>query len=180
MRQKTALQPLDRQQRQLVIKATNAYVAKASQLWGRVFAPLPVCFDLRGRAAGMYRVRNGQREIRYNPYIFAKYYDAGMTQTVPHEVAHYVVDVLYGLRRVRPHGREWQQVMRSLGAEPRATASFDLTGVPVRRQQRFNYVCACDEALALSARRHNAVRRGTARYYCRRCGQQLRAQDERA
>jgi SprT protein len=128
-----------------------------------------VTFDLAGSAAGMYRVCRGERVIRYNPYIFAKYFENNLAVTVPHEVAHYVTDRLYGLRNIRPHGVEWKTIMRSLGAEPRVTARYDLTGVPVRRQRRFSYRCECSTH-QLSSCRHNRIQRGQSSYLCRRCG----------
>ncbi|VAW77715.1 Protein sprT [hydrothermal vent metagenome] len=155
-----------------VQQATQACVARAASLFEREFAAPPVLFDLSGRAAGQYRVLRGEIAIRYNPYIFARYFDDNLNETVPHEVAHFVVDQLWGLRRVRAHGAEWRSVMRELGAEPRATARFDLTGLPVRRQRRFAYRCAC-RSHELTTCRHNRVQRGDARYHCRQCGESL-------
>ncbi|MGD8581085.1 MAG: SprT-like domain-containing protein, partial [Gammaproteobacteria bacterium] len=91
-----------------------------------------------------------------------------IVSTVPHEVAHYVVDVLYGVMNVRPHGAEWQKVMFSLGAEPSVTGNYDLSGIPVRRQRRHTYQCACT-IHQISAVRHNKIRLGKARYFCRYC-----------
>jgi len=167
------IEPIDSQRRVQVVHATEVCLARAEVLFGRRFPVIPISFDLRGRSAGMYRVRGGVRCIRYNPYIFAKYFADGLSQTVPHEVAHYVTDLLYGLRRVRPHGREWQAVMRRLGAEPRATGRYDLAGIPLRRQRCVVYRCACTEH-QLGTRRHRAVSRGEARYVCRRCKSELR------
>ena len=163
------IEPIDAARQQTVRQATDACLRRAGEICRRDFAPIPVSFDLRGRAAGMYRVRQGRRGIRYNPYIFAKFFDDNLAVTVPHEVAHYVTDMLYGVRGVRPHGVEWQAVMRSLGAEPRASGDYDLKGVPVRRQRRFTYACGC-ATHRLTARRHNRVHRGEASYHCRRCG----------
>jgi len=163
------VEPIDTVQEQVVRDVTAACLRRAGKICGRDFPSIPVSFDLSGRAAGMYRVRYGRRGIRYNPYLFAKYFDDGLTATVPHEVAHYVTDLLYGLHNVRPHGVEWQAVMRSLGAEPRATGYYDLTGVPVRRQRRYTYACDC-ATHRLTTRRHNKVHRGEALYRCRRCG----------
>ena len=97
-----------------------------------------------------------------------------MAVTVPHEVAHYLVDCLHGLGRVRPHGVQWRGIMNAFGVEPRATGSFDLTGIPVRRQRRFTYRCECSTH-HLATRRHNSVQRGEARYRCRDCGETLTA-----
>jgi SprT protein len=160
--------PLGREQRQQVVEATCATIAQATELFGRGFAEIPVTFELRGRAAGMYRVRGGQRVIRYNPYIFARYFTDNLVNTVPHEVAHYVTDVLYGLRRVRPHGPEWRAVMRAFGVEPVATCRYDLDGIPVRRQRRYSYRCGC-MTHSVSAVRHRRIQDGRMRYHCRRC-----------
>jgi SprT protein len=164
-----SLQPIGERQRQQVLRATCDCLRRAEEIYRREFAAIPVTFDLRGRAAGMYRVRGDRRSIRYNPYLFAKYFADSLSATVPHEVAHYVTDILYGMRNVRPHGLEWRAVMRSLGGEPRATGRYDLAGVPVRRQGRFTYRCGCTTHL-LSACRHNRQRSGKARYHCRLCG----------
>ncbi len=159
-------------QRSQVLQATQDCVVRAAGLFEHVFVAPPVRFDLSGRAAGQYRVFGSEVAIRYNPYIFARYFEDNLNETVPHEVAHFVVDQLWGLRRVRAHGAEWQSVMRALGAEPRATARYDLTGLPVRRQRRFAYRCTCRRH-ELTTCRHNRVQRGDARYHCRYCGQPL-------
>ena len=163
------IQPLDEQQREQVRRATADCLLQASQMFQFSPASVAVTFDLSGSAAGMYRVCRGKRVIRYNPYIFAKYFENNLAVTVPHEVAHYVTDRLYGLRNIRPHGGDWKAVLRSLGAEPLVTARYDMTGVPVRRQRRFNYRCECGTHW-LSTCRHNRIQRGQSSYLCRRCG----------
>jgi SprT protein len=162
------IRPIDPLQQQQVLQATDSCLQRAGRLFGLQNAAVPVSFDLRGRAAGQYRVARGKPGIRYNPYIFARYFPDSLAETVPHEVAHHVVDRLYGLRNVRPHGAEWQQVMRLLGAVPRATARYDLSGIPVRRQRRFDYRCDCC-AHSITTSRHNRIRRGDAVYLCRCC-----------
>jgi len=160
--------PLSPEQRQRVVEATRRSIVRAGTLFGCDLAVIPVRFDLHGRAAGMYRVRGGQREIRYNPHIFARYFSDNLENTVPHEVAHYVIDMRHGLRRVRPHGPEWRAVMRAFGAVPVATCSYDLDGIPVRRQQRFSYRCACTTH-SISSVRHKRIQSGRVDYSCRRC-----------
>ena len=160
--------PIDKTQQDQVVAATHTCIQYAEQFLERELPFLPVAFDLKGRAAGMYRVRNEQRQIRYNPYIFGKYFEDNLANTVPHEVAHYVTDMLYGLRNVRPHGTEWQAVMHKLGAEPSVTCRYDLAGIPLRRQRRFSYRCDCSSH-AISTVRHNRVQRGLGNYVCRRC-----------
>ena len=162
------IEPIGSGDEQQVRALTDDYIDRASRIFKREFPPVPVLFDLKGRAAGMYKSHKHNRLIRYNPYIFAKYYDDNLMTTVPHEVAHYVVDMLYNAGRVRPHGAEWQQVMLSLGAEPKATGNYDLSGIPVRQQKRYSYQCNC-MTHRISSARHNKILRGKAQYYCRNC-----------
>ncbi len=168
----TLIHPITLEQQRQVVAETESYIQRASQLAEKPFSLITVRFNLRGSSAGMYRVRGDEREIRYNPYLFAKYFDDSLANTVPHEVAHYIVDCLYGLKRVRPHGREWQQWMLAFGAEPEVTCRYDMSGVPQRRQQRFEYRCAC-RCHHLTATRHNKVLRGLGSYQCKMCGQPL-------
>ena len=164
--------PIDSLREQLVRERTGDYIAQAGSVYNREFPLIPVMFDLSGRAAGMYRARSSERVIRYNPYIFARYFDDNLVTTVPHEVAHYVVDMMYDGRSVKPHGAEWRQVMLALGAEPSVTGNYDLSGLPLRRQKRHSYRCDC-MTHELSTARHNRIQRGAARYYCRKCKSSL-------
>lgn len=172
MSRPAVIEPIDAAQRLEVCAATLHHLKRAEALFGLKHCPVPVSFDLIGRAAGMYRVRRSERLIRYNPYIFARYFEHGLQTTVPHEVAHYVTDRLHGLANIRPHGPQWRAVMQALGVEPRASARFDLNGLPQRRQRRFAYRCACTTH-QLSACRHNKITGGRARYHCRACGEPL-------
>ena len=155
-----------------VVAATLECIRRSEQLYDRKFTPPLITFDLSGRAAGMYRVQGERRQIRYNPYIFARYFADNLANTVPHEVAHFVVNALYGRRKVQPHGIEWRAVMQRLGAEPSVTCRYDLSGIPQRRQRRFEYRCACNTH-AMSTVRHNRAQSGRGRYLCRQCRQPL-------
>ena len=128
------VEPIDAGQQQAVRLATESCLRRAGGLCRRDFASIPVSFDLTGRSAGMYRVRNGRRSIRYNAYLFAKYFEDNLAVTVPHEVAHYVTDMLHGLHRVRPHGKEWQGIMRALGGAPARLTGHSPRRLAVRRR----------------------------------------------
>jgi len=164
--------PIDAEAEARVIATTRDFLERAAAHFGRRFDEIPVLFDLKGRNAGMYRIRGHQRCIRYNPWLFAKYFDDNLAETVPHEVAHYVCDRLYGLRNIRPHGREWQAVMRLFGVEPRRTCSYDLEGIPQRQQRRHRYRCACREHQVTTVR-HKRIQQGRAQYLCKSCKQPL-------
>jgi SprT protein len=165
--------PLNDCAQEQVRAATQSYIDNASAIYGQPFAAVRVLFDLRGRIAGMYRVRDGLPEIRYNPWLFAKYFDDNLAVTVPHEVAHYVAHILHRRRRIRPHGPEWRAVLLDLGATDTArTCRYDMSGIPVRRQRLHAYRCSC-RTHTLTTRRHNRVSKREMRYICRHCGGDL-------
>ena len=130
--------------------------------------PTPeVRFDLRGKAAGQVRLAQGKIwQIRYNRLLLAREPDAYLIQTVPHEVAHLVAFAIHG-QRIRPHGREWQVVMRHFGAEPRRCHDFAVDDLAARRLRRFDYHCAC-RTHQLTSTRHHRIQAGQ-RYTCVAC-----------
>lgn len=169
----TAIEPIDPEQQAVVVNSTRQYIALAGELFGREFQVIPINFNLTGRAAGMYHVNRHERYIRYNPYIFSKYFADNLNQTVPHEVAHYVADMLYGIKNIRPHGKEWQRVMRMFGIEARIYCHYDLQGIPQRRHRRFMYACQCRD-YQITTRRHNMILRGERTYQCPACRARIR------
>lgn len=163
-----SLQP---EQQEQIVSATEACLYQIGVLMERTFDPIPVHFDLKGRAAGMYKVKGSQRMIRYNPYIFAHYFSENLSATVPHEVAHYVVDVMYGMRNTQPHGEEWKNIMALLNADASVTCNFNLENIPTKKYRRFDYSCSC-RTHQLTSIRHNRILKGM-RYLCRYCKQEL-------
>jgi len=170
------IEPINQRQRNTVIVHNNLYIERARTLFGRHFDPVDVLFDLSGGSAGMFKVSGRRCWIRYNPWLFAKYFQENLTGTVPHEVAHYIVHRLYGLHRVQPHGREWLAVMEAFEADPSVTGKFDLRGIPQRRQRRFTYLCDCRRH-QISTRRHNIMLRGEGSYQCIYCAAELTLAD---
>lgn len=170
--EKEQYQSLNGEQRQLVIDQTDHFLQRAEQVTRHKFKPIEIRFDLIGQVAGMYCVRHDTRWIRYNPFLFAKYFNDNLANTIPHEVAHYVVEQLYGFRGIKPHGQQWRQIMRKLGAEPSRTSDYDLEGIPHRRQRTYSYQCQCRQH-QLSTRRHNKIQRQGILYICRYCDQTL-------
>ena len=166
------IQPLSENLQEQVIQETNRFIKSAANYYDCKIKEIPVLFDLIGKSAGMYRVRAGQQVIRYNPYVFAKYFDDNFSETIPHEVAHYVTDILYGLRSIKPHGAQWKSVMQVFGVVANRTANYDLSGLPVRKFQTFVYHCGCQN-YELTSRRHNKIVKGTGHYMCRDCGGKL-------
>lgn len=170
------IQPLSADQQKHVIIETQRYIEQAIQLFGVKNTPVEIIFNLKGRSAGMYRVQRNifrhKREIRYNPYIFSKYFDDNFKTTIPHEVAHYVSDMIYGLHNIRPHGKEWKTIMQAFDANAAVTANYDLTGIPLKNRTLFTYQCSCREH-QLGTTRHNRIKKNRGKYYCKSCKQIL-------
>lgn len=172
------IEPIGAKQQQIIRQACEKLVSEATQRYGKKIKSPQVDFDLKGKSAGMYQVKRERlrtrRRIRINPWIAASNFEETIADTVPHEVAHYVVDCLYGIRRVKAHGLEWQEVMKAFGATPRARGSYTLEGIPHRQYRRFEYRCDC-RTHWLTAIRHNRVGNRQANYHCRYCGMAIQA-----
>lgn len=170
------IQPIHTEQQQQVILEVDRYRQLANHHYQRYFEPIEVVFNLRGRTAGMYKIKVvggiSYRQIRFNPWLFAKYEEDSWGNTIPHEVAHYIADCLYGFSNIKPHGREWQEIMNDFGAEPLVRANYDLRGIPTRKVNRYAYRCAC-RTVDLSSYRHQKVQRGLQQYICRDCRHSL-------
>lgn len=129
-----------------------------------------ILFDLKGKAAGQWRLRKGVEQLRFNPEAFVRDWSAHFPDTVAHEVAHSLVYRSFGWRRVRPHGAQWRAWMETFGCQPQVTHNTPLQG---RSMKTYAYRCTC-QTHALSARRHYLIQRRRYRYECRECGQRLR------
>lgn len=146
---------------------TSAAVEFYSRM--RILHPASVRLDLRGRAAGQWRLINGEEILRFNAEAFRIDWQAHFPATVAHEVAHSIVYRRFGLKSVRPHGPEWRDVMKTLGFPPDVTHRTPLTG---RRSRLYLYRCACQEH-RLGPRRHSLLQKGSHRYRCSCCGTPL-------
>jgi len=143
--------------------------ALAEEFYLKSFPRPEVTLNLRGRSAGVAELQRNR--LRFNPVLLKENQQAFLAQVVPHEVAHLIAWQLHG-RKIRPHGREWQQIMQQVfGLLPQTTHTFDVTRAA---KQGYIYQCACEEKQhALTLRRHNKIQRGQ-QYVCRRCGSRLR------
>lgn len=147
-----------------------ACLARARVLFPALRMPSISC-RLKGRTAGT--ADSARQRLRFNWQLLSENRQHFLSQTVPHEVAHWVVMEVVeraGRHRVKPHGPEWQQVMTNLyGVMPDVTHRMDVTAAS---PMPWAYGCACDAPHYFSHRRHANACRGH-RYRCRRCGEML-------
>jgi SprT protein len=150
-----------------VSRRTHALLDQARRDFAVRIPAADVRFDLRGRAAGQVRLTGAQSwQVRYNPSLLTRNPDDFVVQTVPHECAHLVAFAVYG-RGIRPHGEEWQGVMRHFGAEPQRCHNFPVDHLPTRRLRLFPYHCTC-RTHDLTSTRHRRVLAGQT-YCCAAC-----------
>lgn len=122
-----------------------------------------VNLNQRGKVAGSVHLQKNL--IKLNRKLFIQNFDDFLRQVVPHEVAHIICYQQFG--RVKPHGVEWQSLMRSLfQLDAHVTHKFDVSAVGM---QDFAYQCECNSLIMLSVVRHNKVNRGTQQYRCQKC-----------
>lgn len=155
---------------ELLHQAALERVEQALQRCCEVYPTLPapkVWFDLRGASAGQAHL--GRGGLRFNPVLLSDNRCAFFEDVIPHEMAHWLVFHLANGPHLKPHGREWQRVMRDLfGLAPRVTHRFDIK----RSQSRpYHYRCRC-QTHYFTARRHALVLKGR-HYRCRDCDQRL-------
>lgn len=132
--------------------------------------PAVIDFSLRGRCAGQAKVdRAGRTWLRINSQLLAENHDDFLNQTIPHEVAHLVVNwqARSRTRRPRPHGPEWQAVMEDcFGLVAQRCHSYPTT--PARVVPRpFVYACNCREHRLTSIMHKRLVR--STRAFCKAC-----------
>lgn len=159
----TAKVPFDVEQK--LYQACQNYLLDAAAYLGKPLKPATIHLDLRGKAAG--QVHPLKALIRFNPILLKDNQAHFLKHVTGHEIAHWAVFQYYG--RVKPHGREWQDLMQQ-GLHLPANRLHDYNVTKVAGPT-FRYQCQCQTHL-LSIRRHRAALKGR-QYQCRNCHQQL-------
>jgi SprT protein len=147
-----------------IITRTEACLEIARQKYSIELPSIEIKFDLKGRTAGMFCWRSELMWFRYNRVLMAGNLAEFLQQTVPHEVAHYVVRYRWGAHP-SPHGPEWKRVMRE--AFQLRHDRCHTMDVAATQSVLHVYSCECREH-RLSVHRHNKIRRGH-RYNCKLC-----------
>lgn len=102
-------------------------------------------------------------QIRLNTALLEPGRDLLLRETLAHEAAHFVVYEHFG-RNVKPHGLEWQTMMRAAGFKPRARIPSDAIDWQPKRRQRYLYEHACTSCGQLIV-----ARRTNRNWRCRTC-----------
>ncbi len=161
--------------RQAVEAAVRRAEKQARAFYGLDLPGAMIDFSLRGRCAGQARIeRNGQTCLRINRQLLIENLEDFLSNTIPHEVAHLVVNWPYRNRRQRPrpHGPEWQAVMKDcFGLEPVRCHSYR-TSLARIVPRPFLYACNCREH-RLTSIMHKRISRSS-QALCKACRAPLR------
>jgi SprT protein len=132
---------------------------RARRCYGLALPAAAINYSLRGHCAGQALVtEDGRTFLRFNRTLLEENREDFIRQTIPHEVAHLVVNwrVRKRRQRPRPHGPEWQAVMRDCFAlEPRRCHNYATTAARVV-PRNFVYSCGCREH-HLTSIMHNKI-----------------------
>ena len=142
-------------------------ITLARQFYNRRFVVPQLHWFHRGTNAGYAKLQSN--EIYLNHVLFAQHPEYYMSDVIPHEIAHLICFTLFG--RVKPHGKEWQSIMRHI-YQLSPTTKHHLPCEHLRRVRQIDYMCQCG-IVPLSMIRHNRVLKGLQSYRCKVCGETL-------
>ena len=149
-----------------IIDRVDTLIAEAIAYTGCQVKTPSISFRRSGGNAGTAHLQ--RNHVNFNPIFLADNFTEYLNQVIPHEIAHIVVFQCFG--KVKPHGKEWQSVMREIyKCDPDVRHSMTL---PENAQRGVDYRCDCG-IIKLGIRRHNKVLRGEQSYQCRQCRQTL-------
>lgn len=158
---------------QLIDRVENRVIETyqlAENIYHRTFELPSIDWDLSGHCAGKaYLIEN---RIRLNSTLLIQNADDFIRQTVPHEIAHLLNHAMNG-RSVRPHGPEWQSIMRNLGLPPRRRHNYPVAVQWRRPRPRHSLYCMCREHFVTQAVL-NRMSVGRV-YICRQCHSYLQS-----
>jgi len=152
---------------ELLFARVEACYQQAEAVFKRSFIRPHISFRLHGQKAGCAHLQ--ENRLRFNEQFYRENPEDFLRQTVAHEVAHLVAYQHFG-GKIRPHGQEWQSIMREVyQLVPQRCHQYKVTQKP---RKGYLYRCNCSEDLVFSARRHALVKQGR-RYRCLRCASEL-------
>ena len=131
----------------------------AEKFFSRTFArPTDIIFKRSGTKAGTCTVSFDQniRELMFQLDL-AEHNKSTYHEIVIHEVAHYIQRMVFG-HFVSSHGKEWKYVMRTVfNADPVRCHSYDTSVTKTKRQNTYQYTCACSRIFNIKTTTHNRI-----------------------
>lgn len=150
----------------------------AEEFYGIGYVCPEIRFDVKGRCAGQVNITENGAPISFNKELFVANKDHFMEDTIPHEVAHYIVFINCAVNnrpyprtrggRCDHHGKLWKSIMSCLfGIDPKRCHNLDTSSVR-RKMRRAIYKCGCMEH-QVSMRMHNKAVKFNNYLTCTKC-----------
>ena len=115
-----------------------------------------VRMDLTGKIAGKFCPR-ATPLLQFNLNLMLENKEAFLSSTVPHEVAHFVVNIIAPYSS--PHGTVWQAIMKLFGVSNPQTYHSYKVSPPKRRKRPYIYQCSCRKHRFTQCRHNYAEQR---------------------
>lgn len=130
---------LTTQLREDVEAAVEAAYLKAEEHYKQKFPRPEVRYDIRNTNGGEAWAKVNR--IRLNLTFLLENREKFLATTVPHEVAHLVAHLVYDSKpmngkKVRPHGKEWKEVMGVLSLEPKVCHTYSVESLDLHRKAK--------------------------------------------
>lgn len=127
-------------------------------------------YDLKGRTAGeaiaRYKAQEFRIRLNNDALLDSTMREHMLAQTLPHEVAHSVVQQLWPTEP--GHGYKWAQVMHLFGVPPLRTHNLPLK--KARKTRRFIHVCyGCGQNWNMGLNAHRKLQANPNYYICKIC-----------
>lgn len=164
--------------KQLILDKVEESFKIAEAFYGRTFdRPRSIIWNEKTTTGGYCSWR--EKTLMFNPILAMENEDDFITQTVPHEVAHWIDQAVYGISYKRTnrgkvrwilHGPNWKYIMERVYKIPAdVTHSYDVTNTRGRVVARdFIYTCPCNTKFEITTSIHNKMRKGQVRI-CGKC-----------
>ena len=154
--------------------AVAKYIVIAENVLGMNFGMPKIQYSLRGTTAGS--AERHTHELNFNRAIFEENRDLFLRRTVPHEVAHRVSIMYFGVEAGKGHGTKWKFIMRNIFNVPEELISrchsYDVAHLKTRNIRKWKYSCGC-QTFELTTIKHNKIHAGRSKYRCKCCHNRL-------
>lgn len=167
--------------KKLILDKVEESFLIAEKHYNRTFdRPRNIVWDERTTTAG--HCAYGKSELMFNPILAMENEEDFIATTVPHEVAHWIECVVYGMKFKRTrrgkirwihHGTNWKYIMEHVfKLAPDRCHAYDVKVLPNRRtrvvSRDFTYTCPCNKIRNLTSVRHNKILKGK-KFICTSC-----------
>ena len=157
------------------------YIDIAEKVLGMKFGMPDIGYTLRGTTSGYAKWHT--HEVNFNRAIYEENKELFLRRTVPHEVAHRVSVMYFGVKTGKGHGKNWKFIMKNVFNIPdelaTRTHSYDVAHLKTRTVRKWKYFCGC-QTFELTTIKHNKVQAGKSKYRCKCCHGRLTFTGEQA